>query len=137
MRKEKVRKAGKREVSAGTLRVLGWSLAKGVVVSLLGLAICAWAIWAAVVSAKAGELCVLLSVAAGSLAGVWSIRRSGRRGVLWGLGVGVLPVLAFAVSGVLLYGGIDVRRSFTLGAVCAVTGAVAGSLKFRRGRKRR
>ncbi len=91
-----------------------------------------------VVSEKAGDGCVLIACAAGTLVGSRiAVRRRKKNALFTAAGVATMVAMVLAVSGVLFYGEVSVGRCFVVGGACLCGGGLAGVIGGGEGSKRR
>ena len=128
-KRESVSKAGWQTVTAG--------IAAALVISVLLVGIGAVMISTGIVPERVGDGCVLLACAVGSLLGAGvAARGRGKDKLIVSIGVAMMAAVALGVSGILLYGGIDLGRCIAECAACLCGGGLAGVIGGGRRAKR-
>ena len=131
---------GRREVVKGSAwsGVLKGGLI-GAVVALATTVVCAVLVTVAVHSERGGESGVLVCVGLGAMASGLAARRMLReRSALVGILSGGVTAAILSVSGLLLYGGIEMRRCGAIVCLCLCCGAITSRIgRDKNGRKNR
>lgn len=124
--------------AANPWMALGIGASAGALVAVFLLGVCAVMVTAAVISERWIDVCVLLACAVGTLIGGRIALRGGRKATLLsGLGSGLLAAALLGVSGLLLYGELEMGRCIAVSCACLGGGGVAGLLGRSGGKKHR
>lgn len=109
-------------------------IASTVAISVFGVGVGAVMIAAGVLPERAGDGCVLIACAVGSMIGICTVvQERGKNKMIVSIGLAAMASVVLGVSGILLYGGIEAERCFAVCAACLCGGGLAGAIG---GRKR-